>query len=208
MAEIRDLILLLLSTFLITLFSMILHEIAHGLVALWQGDHTARLSGRLSLNPLKHIDPWMTIIVPLILALSGGPIFGGAKPVPVNTRNLKHGEWSMALVAIAGPLTNILLAFLSFLLWIATDWDVCVQGVAINLGFAVFNIIPIPPLDGSRVLYALAPDGARRFMEQIEAYGTIIIYALILIGGTVFTSYILNGRLAILNAFYWIIGVH
>ena len=207
MVEIRDLILLLLSTFLITLFSMILHEIAHGLVALWQGDHTARLSGRLSLNPLKHIDPWMTIIVPLILALSGGPIFGGAKPVPVNTRNLKHGEWSMALVAIAGPLTNILLAFLSFLLWIATDWDVCVQGVAINLGFAVFNIIPIPPLDGSRVLYAFAPDFVRDIMDKIERYGTTLVFVLIVLFGTALGTYMGTVEEFILNIFYKIVGM-
>jgi len=207
MVEIRDLILLLLSTFLITLFSMILHEIAHGLVALWQGDHTARLSGRLSLNPLKHIDPWMTIIVPLILALSGGPIFGGAKPVPVNTRNLKHGEWSMALVAIAGPLTNILLAFLSFLLWIATDWDVCVQGVAINLGFAVFNIIPIPPLDGSRVLYAFAPDFVRDIMNKIERYGTTLVFVLIVLFGTALGTYMGTVEEFILNIFYKIVGM-
>lgn len=205
--EIRDLILLLLSTFLITLFSMILHEIAHGLVALWQGDQTARLSGRLTLNPLKHIDPWMTIVVPLILALSGGPIFGGAKPVPVNTRNLKHGEWSMALVAIAGPLTNIVLAFLSFLLWMATDWGVCVRGVAINLGFAVFNIIPIPPLDGSRVLYAFAPDFVRDFMTKIERYGVTLVFVLIMLFGTALGVYMETVETFILGIFYKIVGM-
>ncbi len=186
---------------------MILHEIAHGLVALWQGDQTARLSGRLTLNPLKHIDPWMTIVVPLILALSGGPIFGGAKPVPVNTRNLKHGEWSMALVAIAGPLTNIVLAFLSFLLWMATDWGVCVRGVAINLGFAVFNIIPIPPLDGSRVLYAFAPDFVRDFMTKIERYGVTLVFVLIMLFGTALGVYMETVETFILGIFYKIVGM-
>lgn len=196
--------------------SIILHELAHGLTAYWLGDQTAKLSGRLTLNPIKHIDPFMSIILPVVLAMIGAPIFGGAKPVPINTRNLKGGVWGFALVAAAGPLTNLILAFIFFLIGHFTGAFyvagfgglVCTAGMWLNMGFCLFNIIPIPPLDGSRVLYALAPDGARRFMEQIEAYGTIIIYALILIGGTVFTSYILNGRLAILNAFYWIIGVH
>jgi Zn-dependent protease len=201
--------------FAVTLGSMILHELAHGLVALWQGDKTAKEAGRLSLNPIKHIDPVMTIIMPVVMALIGGPIFGGAKPVPINTRNLKHAEWSFALVAIAGPLTNFILAFLFYLLFAFTyqsggaDWLLTLSsvGISVNLGFMLFNIIPIPPLDGSRVLYALAPDGVREFMVKIETYGIIIIYALILIGGTAFTSYFLNGRIAILNAFYWIIGV-
>jgi Zn-dependent protease len=195
--------------------SIILHELAHGLTAYWLGDQTAKLSGRLTLNPIKHIDPFMSIILPVVLAMIGAPIFGGAKPVPINTRNLKGGVWGFALVAAAGPLTNLILAFIFFLFGHFTGafyttgfgGTICMAGMLLNMGFCLFNIIPIPPLDGSRVLYALAPDGARRFMEQIEAYGTIIIYALILIGGTVFTSYILNGRLAILNAFYWIIGV-
>lgn len=200
----------------LSVVSIMLHELAHGLTAYWLGDQTAKLSGRLTLNPIKHIDPFMSIILPVVLAMIGAPIFGGARPVPINTRNLKGGVWGFALVAAAGPLTNLILAFIFFLVghftgafYVAGFWGlVCTAGMLLNMGFCLFNIIPIPPLDGSRVLYALAPDGARRFMEQIEAYGTIIIYALILIGGTVFTSYILNGRLAILNAFYWIIGVH
>ncbi len=200
----------------LSVVSIMLHELAHGLTAYWLGDQTAKLSGRLTLNPIKHIDPFMSIILPVVLAMIGAPIFGGAKPVPINTRNLKGGVWGFALVAAAGPLTNLILAFIFFLIGHFTGAFyvagfgglVCTAGMLLNMGFCLFNIIPIPPLDGSRVLYALAPDGVRRFMEQIEAYGTIIIYALILIGGTVFTSYILNGRLAILNAFYWIIGVH
>ena len=89
--------------FVITIISMVLHEIAHGYVAYWLGDSTAKYSGRLSLNPLKHIDPVMTIIVPVVLYLTGGPIFGGAKPVPINSRNLRFKEWGMALVGLAGP---------------------------------------------------------------------------------------------------------
>lgn len=195
--------------------SIILHELAHGLTAYWLGDQTAKLSGRLTLNPIKHIDPFMSIILPVVLAMIGAPIFGGAKPVPINTRNLKGGVWGFALVAAAGPLTNLILAFIFFLFGHFTGafyttgfgGTICMAGMLLNMGFCLFNIIPIPPLDGSRVLYALAPDGVREFMDRMEAYGTIIIYALILIGGTVFTAYILNGRVAILNAFYWIIGV-
>ena len=195
--------------------SIILHELAHGLTAYWLGDQTAKLSGRLTLNPIKHIDPFMSILLPVMLAVIGAPIFGGAKPVPINTRNLKGGVWGFALVAVAGPLTNLVLAFIFFLFGHFTGafyrtgfgGTICMAGMLLNMGFCLFNIIPIPPLDGSRVLYALAPDGVREFMDRMEAYGTIIIYALILIGGTVFTAYILNGRVAILNAFYWIIGV-
>ena len=98
----------------VILVSMILHELAHGLVAYALGDTTAKEEGRLTLNPIKHIDPVFSVAVPLILYLTGGPIFGGAKPVPVNSRNLKFGVWGMALVAIAGPLTNFILALVAF----------------------------------------------------------------------------------------------
>ena len=200
--------------FAVTLGSMILHELAHGLVALWQGDKTAKEAGRLSLNPIKHIDPVMTIIVPVVLALTGGPIFGGAKPVPINTRNLKHAEWSFALVAIAGPLTNFILAFLFYLLFAFTyqsggaDWLLTLSsvGISVNLGFMLFNIIPIPPLDGSRVLYAFAPDFVCDFMKRIEAYGFIIIYLLILVGGTILSKYMSGAMDAILNFFEMVTG--
>ena len=100
--------------FVIALFSTILHELAHGAMAYALGDDTAKLSGRLSLNPLKHIDPMMSVVMPLIFAALGMPILGGAKPVSINTRNLKWGEWGFALVAIAGPLTNFVLAFVFY----------------------------------------------------------------------------------------------
>lgn len=156
--------------FVIVLVSMIFHELAHGLVAYWLGDDTAKSEGRLTLNPTKHLDPFLSILLPLIMFISGGPVFGGAKPVPVNSRNLKHGVWGMALVAIAGPLTNFVLALVGFLIGYYTGvfmtgagiWgEILADVVTINLGFGVFNLIPIPPLDGSRVLYAIAPDGVR-----------------------------------------------
>ena len=201
-----DLIFLVLTTLVIVVFSTVLHELMHGAVALWQGDHTARLSGRLSLNPLKHIDPIMSVAVPLVLAVLGGPIFGGAKPVPVNTRNLKHGEWSMALVAVAGPLTNLLLAFIFFVIWHMTDWQFCAQGVMINLGFATFNILPIPPLDGSRVLYALAPDAVRNWMARVERYGTTFVFILVMICGSLLSNYMYTVENAILGVFEAIVG--
>lgn len=200
----------------ICLFSTVLHEIAHGAVAYWQGDQTAKLSGRLSLNPLKHIDPFMSIMMPLILGLMGLPVFGGAKPVPINTRNLKHGEWSFALVAIAGPLTNFVLALVFFLIgyysgalmnsgFAGTFFS---AAVSINVGFLVFNIVPIPPLDGSRVLYALAPDFVKDLMETIEKYGVFVIYVLILVCGGLFSNYMSTASGAIIDLFCWIVGAN
>ena len=210
------------AVFIVSIASVILHELMHGVVAYALGDETARLSGRLTLNPLKHIDPVMSIIVPVMLALIGAPVFGGAKPVPINTRNLRGGEWGFAAVAIAGPLTNLLLALIFFLVGYFTGvlgmtagslgyvpdflGTVCATGVMLNLGFALFNIIPIPPLDGSRVLYALAPDGVQTFMQQLEQYGIIVIYALILLGGSIFSQYMMFGRSALIDFFFWIVG--
>ncbi len=200
--------------FIVTLFSMILHELAHGLVALWQGDQTAKLSGRLSLNPLRHIDPIMTIAVPLVLALMGGPIFGGAKPVPINVRNLKHREWSFAMVAAAGPLTNLLLALIFFLFGHYSGAlygagalsDLCYVGVMTNLGFAVFNILPIPPLDGSRILYVFAPNAVQNLMIKMERYGTMFVFLFIFICGGLFSSYMMGAEKGILNLFFWMVG--
>lgn len=201
--------------FVVSIFSVILHELMHGVTAYLLGDQTAKMSGRLTLNPLKHIDPVMSIIVPVCLALIGAPVFGGAKPVPINTRNLKGGEWGFALVAIAGPLTNIILSFIFFLIGHFTGvfygesfgGVICSTGMFLNMGFALFNIIPIPPLDGSRVLYALAPDGVKTFMQNMERYGLIVIYAMIFMLGSGLAVYFMNGEKAILTAFYWIIGI-
>ena len=200
----------------VILVSMILHELSHGLVAYALGDATAKEEGRLSLNPIKHLDPITSIIMPLALYIMGGPIFGGAKPVPVNSRRLKGGAWGMALVAIAGPLTNILLAFIFFLIGHfggglydpGIIGDILRQMVLINLGFAVFNIIPIPPLDGSRVLYALAPDGVRDKMELIERTGGIwLIMILVVIFGSALSTFMSGAITNIFKFFYFIIGV-
>jgi len=202
--------------FLVSFFSIVLHELMHGVTAYLLGDQTAKLSGRLTLNPLKHIDPVMSIILPMCLALMGMPVFGGAKPVPINTRNLKGGEWGFALVAIAGPITNFLLAFIFFLIgyWTGalemglTNFgsSLCYAGIFLNIGLCLFNLIPIPPLDGSRVLYALAPEGVQDFMRAMEQYGIIVIYALILVGGTVLSNYMATGQRGILDFFFWVVG--
>lgn len=201
--------------FLVALFSVILHELAHGLTAYALGDETARLSGRLTLNPFKHIDPFMSIILPLILALMHAPVFGGAKPVPINTRNLKYGEWGFALVALAGPFMNILIAFIAFVLAgifaIPITADIYTSTplsqvflstvIFLNLGFAVFNLLPLPPLDGSRLLRALAPDNIRDFLTVFERYGVFIIYILICLSGSLLSRYMISATTGILNLF-------
>lgn len=200
----------------VILVSVILHELMHGVVAYALGDTTAKDEGRLSLNPLKHIDPVISVIVPLVMVILGGPVFGGAKPVPVNSRRLKGGAWGMALVAVAGPLTNFLLAFVAFLIGHFTGglYDTGVLGVIfaqfiyINLGFFVFNIIPIPPLDGSRVLYALAPDGAREVMEQMErSFGVWMVFLLILVAGSALTNLMSGAIMGIMRFFLMIVGI-
>lgn len=206
----------LLVVFIIIICSVMLHELAHGVVAYWLGDRTAKDAGRLTLNPIKHIDPFMSIIVPMLLFALKAPVFGGAKPVPVNYRNLKWREWGMALVAISGPLTNFLIAFIAFLIARFSGMlsgsggelpaFIAAETIFINLGFMLFNLIPVPPLDGSRVLYAIAPDSVRKFIGEMERYGIIIIYVLILLFSEVFSSLMINGMNGILEFFYMITG--
>ncbi len=196
--------------------SVILHELAHGIVAYWLGDDTAKEAGRLTFNPIKHIDPFMSIIVPVVLYIIGAPVFGGAKPVPINSHNLKWREWGMALVALAGPFTNFLLALITFLVAYFTGvlyrpsgellYFIFVEIIFVNLGFMIFNLIPIPPLDGSRLLYAIAPDAVRALMMSIERYGFIIVYLLIFLFGNAFSNIMVNGMQTMLNFFYLLVG--
>lgn len=205
----------ILIVFGVILGSMILHELMHGLVAYWLGDDTAKENGRLTLNPIKHIDPFMSILLPLLLYIAGGPVFGGAKPVPVDHRRLKGGPWGMALVAAAGPLTNFLIALVSFLIGYHTGWlmnggvadEIFTNLVVINLGFMVFNLLPIPPLDGSRILYAIAPDGIRDFMERLEQTGGImIVFVLVVFFSTALSKIMTGAILGILQFFYFLVG--
>jgi Zn-dependent protease len=164
------------------LVSMTLHEAMHAFVSYWLGDDTAKHMGRLTLNPLAHIDLFTTVLLPLLLFIAGAPPFGAAKPVPFNPYRLRYGEYGAALVGVAGPLTNLLLAiFAAGVLRLFSDSLPAfaliglVIFVLVNISFFIFNMIPFPPLDGSRVLYAFAPDSVRRIMEQIEAMGFMAI---------------------------------
>lgn len=167
------------------ILALTLHEFAHALMADWLGDGTARALGRLTLNPIAHIDPFMTVILPVMLILSGSPIvFGAAKPVPFNPNAVRYGKWGAALVALAGPATNFILAIL-FAVWIRlfslSTGSFLAEVVLINLALGIFNLIPFPPLDGSRVLYAVVPYRVREVMDRIERAGIVAILVLIIV---------------------------
>ena len=172
--------------FAVLLMAVILHEYAHGWVANKLGDQTAKQAGRLTLNPFKHIDPVGSILVPFVLYKLMGFAFGWAKPVPVQFANLRHPKRDMILVAAAGPFTNIVLALL-FSQFLKLDlpialFQIAVQAVVINLILAVFNLVPIPPLDGSRILTGLLPGGAGRLYSQLEPWGMLIVLVLLNFG--------------------------
>ncbi len=197
----------------VILVSMTLHEAMHGYVAYWLGDDTAKAEGRLTLNPIAHLDPFLSVLLPLMLAIAQLPIFGGAKPVPFNPGRVKYGEFGAALVGVAGPLTNFLLALVLFGVFVATGQPAATTtlglilqlGVMVNLGFFVFNMLPIPPLDGSRVLYAIAPDWARRGMEWVERYGIMLVFVLVLLAGGLIGEYMsaaINFFIAIFSALF------
>lgn len=183
----------------ILIFSAILHEVAHGYVADRLGDPTARLMGRLTLNPIKHIDLYLSILLPLLLIISGSPIiFGGAKPVPVDPFNLKEGRKDVALVSLAGPLTNIVLAIAAAGILKLLSVFAGMNGsllfftgfsflrlflelvVNYNLLLAIFNLIPIPPLDGSKVFSLLLPDELARAYLSLSSIGMFILFFLLL----------------------------
>lgn len=177
------------------LLGITLHEVAHGWMALQLGDRTAQMLGRLSLNPLRHIDPIGTVIVPLLLLYLGGFVFGWARPVPVTFENLRSPRRDMALVALAGPVANALMA----VLWLGVLLAVVRLGpeaspvgmgvlhmagigILINTVLMVLNLLPVPPLDGSRIVSALLPPRMSAAYDRLEPYGLVILLGLILTG--------------------------
>ncbi len=170
------------------IISMSIHEATHGYVAHWLGDTTAMDQGRLTLNPLKHIDVMTTVLLPIVMIKFGLPPIFAAKPVPFDPDRLRYGEYGMALVGVAGPLTNLVLAALAALVF--RSWGIHASSeiynsiiifVQVNIAFFVFNMIPFPPLDGSRLLYAFAPEPLQEVMRHIEGFGFLGILVFILL---------------------------
>jgi Zn-dependent protease len=182
--------------------AIVFHEVAHGLVARYYGDMTAANAGRLTLNPIRHVDPVGTIILPLILAVAGAPVFGWAKGVPVNDQKMRNPRWNMVAVAAAGPLSNIILALIGagliVVLSIATKeggGDVAnfvllnlYNFIAINLFLALFNMLPIPPFDGSKVLAGILPPALGARFRSLDRLGMLIAIALLVVIPSVFPA--------------------
>ncbi|MDP4038871.1 MAG: site-2 protease family protein [bacterium] len=174
------------------------HEFSHAWMAHTLGDLTAKREGRLTLNPLAHIDPFLTLILPISLILLGSPVvFGAAKPVPFNPYAVKYGKFGAALVAFAGPLSNLLMAV--FVGLILRFFSLGIPSgainfltifVVINIAFFVFNMIPIPPLDGSRLLYAIAPPALADAMDRFERFGIIALFLILFIAFPVILPFI------------------
>jgi Zn-dependent protease len=179
----------ILYTLIILIFSAIVHEVSHGVVAEKLGDSTARDEGRITLNPIPHIDPFGSILLPGFLMLVGSPIvFGAAKPVPVNFDRLRPRKLGMALVSLAGPFSNFILAALLILplkfglIAAGPVADIWLKAVVINIILGTFNLIPIPPLDGSKVIASMLPDTLMYWILSLERYGFFIVLIFLYLG--------------------------
>lgn len=182
--------LIILFTLIVLLFSIIIHEISHGGVAYYLGDPTAKYSGRLTFNPLKHLDPFGSVLLPLLLFLVSagkGPIFGWTKPVPVNPYNFRDQKWGILKVSVAGPLSNFLIAVIFSLairfIPLNTSLLTLFSIIAFyNFAWGIFNLIPIPPLDGYRILFSLLPERFSKFKNFLQQYSLVFILMFILFG--------------------------
>ena len=205
---------------IVILLSMTIHEAMHAFMGYVLGDNTAKEEGRLTLNPIRHIDPVMTILLPLIMVVLHAPVFGGAKPVPFNPNRVRFGDWGAALVALSGPITNLVIAFITFGVGVfsgvinsagvvqSTIFGLIIStAVSVNLGFFVFNMLPIPPLDGSRVLYAVAPDSVRDIMQKIEQNGILLVMIIVVLFSDVIGQVMSGCIQVILRVFMNIFGV-
>lgn len=191
--------------FVIIVISLTVHEFCHAWAGHMLGDITAKDHGRLTLNPLAHIDPLTTLLLPIGLILAGSPVvFGAAKPVPFNPYAVRYDKWGVCLVAIAGPLSNLVMAtivglYLRFIPIDGLAGQFLLQFVIVNLAFFIFNMIPFPPLDGSRVLYAIAPNAVRDVMDKIENYGIVMVFVFLLLLFPLISPVISGGVQFLLN---------
>lgn len=160
----------------ILIYSVILHEIAHGFVADRLGDPTARLSKRLTLNPIPHIDPFYTIALPILLYFTSGMIFGAAKPIPIDYYNLRDLKKDLAIISLAGPGTNILIAIFFSILFHILPLEIFKFAVLINISLATINLVPIPPLDGFKILAGVLPNNIANQLYKLEHYGLTFVF--------------------------------
>jgi Zn-dependent protease len=199
----------LLIAFVILIASLTFHEAAHAWTANRLGDPTARMLGRLSLNPAVHVDPIGTIVFPLLAMLTGIPVIGWAKPVPVDMRHLRHPRRDFAVVAVAGPISNLILAGAGALVFAVVNFDAAtpahelvaialIRFILLNVLLAVFNMIPIPPLDGGNVLMGVLPEPMAATMDRLRPWGFLLLYALMLSG--LLSQIIFPVQRAVLNA--------